>query len=167
MPVACYSRRIGPEPSHETTASAVPGSKRDTPPVSSANLDLVRSIYDGWERGDYSSSEWAHPEIDFEFADGPEPGRWTGLEQMAGRYGDWLRGWKDFCSEPEEYFVVDETRILVFVHNSGRGRASGLEIEQRSVANFFEIHDGKVTRFVLYWDRDRALDAVGLASADG
>jgi ketosteroid isomerase-like protein len=129
----------------------------------SENLDLVRSIYAAWERGDFSSAEWAHPEIQFEFADGPEPGRWTGLKEMAARYGDWLRGWKDFCAEPEEYLVIDDERVLVFVHNSGRGRASGLELEQRSVANFFEIRDGQVTKFVLYWDRDRALADLGLA----
>jgi ketosteroid isomerase-like protein len=128
----------------------------------SENLDLVRSIYAAWEGGDFSSAKWAHPEIDFEFADGPEPGRWTGLEEMAARYGDWLRGWRDFRAAPEEYLVVDDQRILVLVQNSGRGRASGLELEQRSVANLFEIREGRVTRFVLYWDRDRALADLGL-----
>jgi ketosteroid isomerase-like protein len=132
--------------------------------VSSANLDLVRSIYAAWERGDFSSAEWAHPEIEFAFADGPEPGRWTGLTKMAERYGDWLRAWKDFRAEPEEYIVVDGERVLVLVHNSGRGRTSGLELEQRSVANFFEIRDGRVTRLVLFWDRERALADVGLAT---
>jgi ketosteroid isomerase-like protein len=82
---------------------------------------------------------------------------------MAERYGDWLRAWKDFRAEPEEYIVVDGERILVLVHNSGRGRTSGLELEQRSVANFFEIRDGRVTRLVLFWDRDRALHDLGVA----
>jgi ketosteroid isomerase-like protein len=134
--------------------------------VSAANLALVRSIYAAWEHGDFSSARWAHPEIEFEFADGPEPGRWTGLREMAGRYGDWLRGWKDFRAAAEEFFVVDDKRILVFVKNSGRGRASGLELEQRSVANLFEIRDGRVTRFVLYWDRERARADLGLAPDD-
>ena len=129
----------------------------------SENLELVQSIYAAWERGDFSSADWADPEIEFAFVDGPEPGCWTGLQEMSTRYGEWLNGWKDFRAEPEELIVVDSTRILAFVHNSGRGRTSGFDMEQQSVANFFEIADGKVTRLVIYWDRDRALADLGLA----
>jgi ketosteroid isomerase-like protein len=131
----------------------------------SSNLDLVRSIYDGWGRGDFSAVEWADPQIEFAFADGPEPGNWTGLGAMSSRYGDWLRGWKDFRAQPEEYIVVDDHRVLVLVVNSAYGRSSGLEVEQRSVANFFEIRDGRVVRLAIYWDRDHALTELGLAPA--
>ena len=128
----------------------------------SANLDLVRSIYARWGRGDFTSGDWADPEIEFGFADGPEPGSWRGIKNMAHRYGEWLRGWRDFRAEPEQFIVADETRILVFVRNSGLGRTSGVQMDERSVANLFEIHDGRVTRLVIYWQRDRALADLGL-----
>ncbi len=128
----------------------------------SENLDLVRSIYADWERGDFSRADWADPEVEFVFADGPEPGHWTGRKAMSDRYGDWLRDWRDFRAEPERFFVVDQERVLVFVRNGGRGRASGYELEGRSVANLFEVRAGKVVKFVLYWDRDHALADVGL-----
>jgi ketosteroid isomerase-like protein len=130
--------------------------------MSPENLDLVRSTYAGWETGDFSSTEWPHPEIEFSFTDGPEPGRWTGLEAISEHYAEWLRGWKDFRAEPERYLVVDDARILVLVRNRARGRTSGVELDRRSVANLFEVHGGKVTRLALYWDRQRALADVGL-----
>lgn len=130
----------------------------------SENLELVRSIYARWERGDFSNADWADPEIEFAFADGPEPGHWRGLQAMADRYGQWLGGWKDFRAKPEEMVVVDPTRILVLVRNSGRGRLSGFEMQERSVANFFEFRKRRVTRLVIYWERQRALADLGLAA---
>jgi ketosteroid isomerase-like protein len=130
--------------------------------MSSANLNVVRSIYADWERGDFSSAEWADPEIEFAFAAGPEPGSWKGLAGMAEGYRDWLRAWKDFRAEPEQYLVLDGERVLVLVRNSGRGRTSGMELESRSVANLFHLRGGKVTRIIVYLDRGQALADLGL-----
>lgn len=131
----------------------------------SANLDLVRSIYAAWERGDYSSTEWAHPEIEYVFADGPSPGRGTGVSGMAEAWGGMLSAWEGVRSEPEEYRELDGERVLVLDHASGgRGKTSGLELRQMRTkgANVFHVRDGKVTRLVVYLDCERALADLGL-----
>ncbi len=128
----------------------------------SDNLNLVHSIYADWERGDFSRSDWADPEIEFVITEGPNPGTWTGLEAMSQRYGEWLREWTDFRAEPEQFIVGEDDWILVLVRNSGRGRTSGYEFEERSVANLFEFREGTVIRLVLYFDRDRARADLGL-----
>jgi ketosteroid isomerase-like protein len=94
----------------------------------SANLDLVRSIHVAWERGDFSSTEWAHPEIEFVIADGPAPSSRTGV-----------------------------------------GKTSGLDLRdvRTKGANLFHVRDGKVTKLVIYFDRERALADLGLASEAG
>jgi hypothetical protein len=38
-----------------------------------SNVEVVRAILSANERGDYRSTEWAHPDIEFVVADGPSP----------------------------------------------------------------------------------------------
>jgi ketosteroid isomerase-like protein len=130
----------------------------------SANLDLVRSIYADWERGDFSSADWADPEIEYVIADGPSPGSWTGLAEMAEAHRDVLRAWEDFGVEAEEYREFDDGRVLVLDHLSGRGKTSGLNLGQTRTmgAWLFHIRDGSVTKMVRYLNRDRALADLGL-----
>jgi ketosteroid isomerase-like protein len=134
--------------------------------VPSANTDLVRSIFAAWERGDFSSAEWAHPEIEFEVADGPTPGSWTGLAGMAEGVRDGLNAWEGLRQGADEYRELDGERVLVLFHFSARGKASGLEAGQMRTegATLFHLSGGKVIRLVHYWNRERALADLGLAS---
>jgi hypothetical protein len=131
----------------------------------SENLDLVRSIYGDWERGDFSRAEWADPEIDFVYVGGPEPGSAKGVRGMTEAYWDWLNAWEDFCVLAEEYRELEDGRVLVLVANTGRGRGSGLDIRHMigKGANLFDIEAGRVRRLAIYFDRDRALADLGLA----
>jgi ketosteroid isomerase-like protein len=132
--------------------------------MASTNLELAQSIYAAWERGDFSSAEWAHTEIEYVSADGPEPGSLTGLAGMAQGFRSWVSAWKGFGLEAEEYRQLDGERVLVLDHLSGRGKTSGVELEQVRAkgAWLFHIQDGKVTRMVRYLGRERALADLGL-----
>jgi ketosteroid isomerase-like protein len=132
----------------------------------SANLDLVRPLYAAWERGDFTSGEWAHGEIEFVMADGPTPGSWKGLAGLAEGYREFLSAWEDFRVEADDFRELDDGSVLALVHYSGRGKTSRLELEQMKAraANLFQISGGKVTRVVIYLDRESALSDLGLAS---
>jgi ketosteroid isomerase-like protein len=64
----------------------------------------------------------------------------------------------------DRYREVDDERVLVCFHGSGRGKGSGLELGQLAghAASLFQVCDGRVVRLVFYWDRDRALADLGL-----
>jgi ketosteroid isomerase-like protein len=134
--------------------------------MASANLDLVRSIHATWERGDYSSAEWAHPQIVYVHADGPAPGSWTGLAGMAEAFRGFLSAWEEWRVEAKKYRELDNERVLVLARFSGRGKRSGLDVGQTRAkgASLFHIRGGQVTRLVIYWDRERALADLGLPS---
>ena len=130
----------------------------------SENLDLVRSIFADWERGDFSSVEWMHPEIEYVFADGPAPGRWTGIEGTVRSFRSFLRGFEEVRFTADEYRELDSERVLVLCHGSGRGHRSGLELGQMQTraVNLFHLRAGKVSRLVVYFDREKGLADLGL-----
>lgn len=132
--------------------------------MASANLDLVRSIYAGWERGDYSAWDWADTDIEFVAADGPAPGKWTGVAGLREGARGFLSAWFEYRIVPEEYRELDRERVLVLHKVSGRGKTSGLELGQTGskAANLFHVRGGKVVRLVAYFKCERALADLGL-----
>ena len=132
--------------------------------MASANVELVRSIFVAWARGDYSSSEWAHPDIEYVHASGPAPGLWRGKAAMAASWREFLGAWEDWSVQADEYRELDDERVLVLTHYRGRGKASGLDLEQMETrgASLFHIRDSRVTKLVLYWDPERVLVDAGL-----
>jgi ketosteroid isomerase-like protein len=127
----------------------------------SANLELVRSIYADWGRGEFSRTDWADPEIEFAIVGGPDPGRWHGLSGMAEGWRGWAAAWDDYRAEADEYRELDGGRVLVLGRMGGRGKASGVGVETE-FANLLEVRDGTVVALTLYSNRRRALADLGL-----
>ena len=134
----------------------------------SGNLELVRSIFAAWARGDFSDNEWADPEIELVRADTPEAGKWRGVAGMATAFGEFLSAWEHVRIEPTEYQELGDDRILVLAQFRGRGKTSGVELGQvwTKAASLFEIHGSKVTKLVLYANYERAIADRGPGADD-
>jgi hypothetical protein len=130
-----------------------------------ANVELAQAIFEPWRQGDFGSVDWAHPEIEYVVADGPSPGRWSGLAGMARGFSeDVLSAWERFQLEPEEFRELDEERVLALFRRVGTGKSSRLEMRSTG-ALVFHIQGGTVRRLTIYWDREGALADLGLSSS--
>jgi hypothetical protein len=83
---------------------------------------------------------------------------------MAEGMRDFLTAWKGFRTEAEEYMELDDERLLVLFRLSGRGKTSGLALEEirPTGAHLFRIRGDKVAKLVVYFDRENALADLGL-----
>ena len=135
----------------------------------SENLDLVRSIFADWERGDISRADWADPDIEYTTVGGVLPtGTWKGLAGMAEAVRAGIDVIEDGRIAAERYSELDGERVLVLDRRSGRMKRSSIQFGTTTFlpvtgAHLFHLRDGKVTKLVAYSDRNEALADLGLA----
>ena len=128
--------------------------------MSRENVEAVRSISADWARGDYSSVEWAHPDIELVGGDGAVT---RGIREVGRAWAAFLEAWDRFATVPEEIVDAGDERVLVWVRFQGRGRGSGAPVADFSGAQVFTLRDGKVVRLELFTRRADALEAAGLS----
>jgi hypothetical protein len=111
----------------------------------SPHVELVRSITAAFERGDYGSAGWAHPEIELVIADGPDPGSFRGLAGMAEGWRRRIGAFEDIRANVDDVRDLDHERVLVLQRRSGRAKTSGVDLGQIQSrgASVFHIHEGK------------------------
>jgi ketosteroid isomerase-like protein len=92
--------------------------------MSHENVEIAREIYRDWERGDFSSVEWADPDIEFMLGSGADEAVHRGTEAIGQAWTEWLRAWDEFRVEAEKFLDLGDD-ILVLVKFGGRGKTSG------------------------------------------
>src|SRR5947208_13450051 len=91
-----------------------------------------------------------------------------GPNAMWEAWRDFLSVWAEWRVDADEYRELDCERVVVLENRCARAKGSGLRIGQMpretpsKGASLFHIRDRKVTRFVTYFDRARALADLGL-----
>jgi hypothetical protein len=100
----------------------------------SENLELVHAILAEWERGDFRSVDWAHPQIEYAIVDDPGSRVGWGVATMTRTWREFLTAWDSYRVEAREYRELDEQRGLVALRAYGRGRRADSTAAQREAA---------------------------------
>ncbi len=125
------------------------------------DLEVIREVYSRWERGDFTSWEAFTDDYVWKAVDAIESGEYTGIAEVSAAWRTWLQAWDDFSIEAEEVAAGYDGRYVVTQLFRGKGKASGLESEERS-ACVVTMRDGLIVRMEGYWDRDAALQEAGV-----
>ena len=72
-----------------------------------------------------------------------------------------MESFEGLRADVEEYIDAGDDRVLLWVRWAGTGRESGLEVDWH-LAIIYTIREGRIVRGDEYFDRNEALDGVGL-----
>jgi ketosteroid isomerase-like protein len=125
--------------------------------VAEANVEALQRGYEALNRGDLSVVlELLHPDIAWhEPGDSPEAGTYQGRDSFERFFRGWIDSFDGFQVEPEQ--VVERgDKLIAVVHQSGRGRASGIRVDAR-LAHVWTVRDGRAVRWEAVADPEDAL----------
>ncbi len=134
------------------------------PEMEVSDQQLVRDALEAWNRGDWDAVlEHCHPDVEWRTAaqllDLPPVS--YGHDGVREFWRLWTDSWTNIRAEVEEVIPV-AGGLLVLIRWRARSTA-GVDVDQ-PVAFHFELRDHKVTRFVSYWERPLAFEALGISA---
>jgi ketosteroid isomerase-like protein len=127
------------------------------------NVDIARRAYEAALRTPEPDipalNALFHPDHEFVSLLDPVEG---GSSRGGRGFRDWLRNLNDAFDVEirlEDVTALDDERVLAITETVGRGRRSGVPVEERywSVAT---VRDGKVARTEVYSSREQALASI-------
>jgi uncharacterized protein len=129
-------------------------------------VDVARRVNDAYNRRDVDGlfAELATPDFEWYPAiaralDGG--GSYRGREGIEKFAADTRENWEELQSLPEEFRDLGD-RVLVLGRLRGRGKASGVPVDQ-PFAGIFDFRGYRVWRYRVYLDRAEGLRAAGLS----
>ena len=135
--------------------------------MSQENVEIAKRVVEAFNGRDAAAaSELTTPDFEWfpAMATSVEGGSYRGDEGIRRYLAEVNETWDELRLVVDEFRELDDERVAVLVHGTGRGKASGLEYspEMTRTAHLFHVQGGKVVKFLFYLDRDRAHADLGL-----
>jgi ketosteroid isomerase-like protein len=128
--------------------------------MSEENVEMVRAALEAFRRGEVDTAlKHAHPEMVSERID-PDGAVFHGREGLLELVADWAEGFEEWSFRAEEFIDAGD-HVVVRVHQWGRGAGSGAMVDGDFWLTY-AFEDGKVKRFTLFADRERAFEEAGI-----
>jgi len=131
--------------------------------MSQENVEIVRQVYEEWERGNFNTPEVFDPSIRVVWVDAIFVSRAEakGVRELTQAMQGFLDAWEDVTAAAERIIEAGD-RVVAVVVWRGRGKTSGIEVESRQ-GSVWTMSEGKATTMENYSDPAEALEAAGLS----
>jgi ketosteroid isomerase-like protein len=131
--------------------------------MSEENVKLVRRLLDVYnERSFAENADLVDPDIVWDMSRVPLPdgASFGGLPGVRNFIETWEEGFASEHVEAREILDAGD-RVVVMVQHRGRGKTSGVWVEQK-FAMVWTLRGGRAVRMDMYGTREEALEAIGL-----
>ena len=135
--------------------------------MSQENVEVAVKQFEGTNMRDFAGvmDTWAEDvTLSVHWLAGQGSDTATGKAAVGEWFGDWFRQFgRDYRFDIKETHDAGD-RVFVLVTHHGRGRHSGVTVEQHA-AHVYTLREGKVSRIEVWADegaREAGLEAVGL-----
>jgi ketosteroid isomerase-like protein len=131
--------------------------------MSEENIEVVRGAVESFNEGTFGSAAFFDAALVFEEPpEQPAPRVARGRDEAVRIFTEFEEAWAEHHSEPEEFRVIDDERVLLLTTEHFRGR-DGIAIDQ-PCGTVFTVRNGKIVRMQAFWERANALAAAGVSA---
>ena len=129
--------------------------------MSQENVEVVGRHMAAYLSGDFETALAAYsPDVECDTSVRPEGQMYRGREGVVEAFRVWRGTWADWKGEVDEIIDAGD-RVLMVLRESGRGKGSGVPVEQRTFF-LYDLRDRMIVRVTVLLDKDQALEAAGL-----
>jgi ketosteroid isomerase-like protein len=131
--------------------------------VASQRIEQLRAAIEAFNRTGQLTGRLLARDFEMEQASSiiDTQGVFTGPDAVRGSLDELDESFEELSFEAEEFLEAPDGTVVVLVRARGRGRRSGVEMDNH-IAWVWTFRDDKATRLVVYEEPDEALEAVGL-----